>query len=70
MGNVAMVRYVADGPVHSVLVSIPVSWTSLRRVDDFERVASGRSVLRADDLVALREVVDSLRAPTEGRDQK
>ncbi len=65
-----MVRYVADGPVHSGLISIPVSWTSLRRVDDFEPVASGRSLLRTDDLVALREVVDSVLAPTEGRDQK
>ena len=65
-----MVRYVADGPVHSVLISIPVAWTSLRRVDDFEPVASGRSLLRTDDLVALREVVDSVLAPTEGRDQK
>ena len=65
-----MVRYVADGPACPVLISIPVSWTSLRRVDDFERVASGRSLFRADDLVALREMVDSLLAPVGARNHK
>ena len=68
--NVTMVRYVADGPACPVLISIPVSWTSLRRVDDFERVASGRSLFRADDLVALREMVDSLLAPVGARNHK
>ena len=66
----AIVRYFADGPTSATLVSAPVSWTSLRRVDDFERVASGRSLFRAEDLVALREVVDSLLAPAVERDQK
>ena len=42
----------------------------LRRVDDFERVASGCSLLRSDDLVELREVVDSMLAPAVERDQK
>ena len=65
-----MVRCFADGPAGATLVSVPVSWTSLRRIDDFERVASGRSLFRADDLVALREVVDSLLAPAVERDQK
>ncbi len=65
-----MVRYFADGPAGATLVSVPVSWTSLRRIDDFERVASGRSLFRADDLVALREVVDSLLGPAVERDQE
>ena len=68
--NVAMVRYVSDGPVCPVLISIPVFWTSLRRVDDFERVASGRSLFRADDLFALCEMVDSLLVPVGSHDQK
>ena len=67
VGNIPMVRYVAAGPS---LVSIPVSWTSLRRVDDFERVSSGRCVFRADDLVALGELVDSLLAAPKDRNQK
>ena len=66
----AIVRYFADGPAGATLASIPVSWTSLRRVDDFERVAAGRSLLRSDDLVELRELVDSLLAPAVERDQK
>ena len=66
----AIVRYFVDRPPGAVLASIPVSWTSLRRVDDFERVASGRSLFRADDLVELREVVDSMLSPATKRDQK
>ena len=63
VNRVAMVRHFVDGPAGPVLVSVPVSWTSLRRVDDFERVASGRSMFRADNLAALREIVDSLSRP-------
>ena len=66
----AIVRYFADSPAGATLVSAPVSWTSLRQVDDFERVASGRSLFRADDLIVLREVVDSLLVPAVERDQK
>ena len=66
----AIVRYFVDRPAGAVLASIPISWTSLRRVDDFERVASGRSLLRSDDLIELREVVDSMLAPAIGRNQK
>ena len=66
----AIVRYFADRPPGAILATVPVSWTSLRRVDDFERVSSGRSLFRSDDLVELREVVDSLVVPTAKRDQK
>ena len=59
----AMVYYFADSPAGPSLIGIPISWTSLGRVDDFERVAAGRSLFRADDLVALRDAVDSLRLP-------
>lgn len=65
-----MVRHLVDGPGGPVLVSVPISWTSLRVVDDFERVASGRSLFRADDLAALCEIVDSLRSRAGDRDQK
>ena len=70
VNRVAMVRHFVDGPGGPVLVSVPVSWTSLRRVDDFERVASGRSLFRADDLAALREIVDSLRSQARECDQE
>ena len=65
-----IVRYFVDRPAGPLLASIPISWTSLRRVDDFERVSSGRSLFRSDDLVELREVVDSLLAPAAERNQK
>ena len=68
--NVAMLRYVSEGPAGAILISVPVSWTSLRHVDDFERVSSGRCLFRPDDLVALREVVDSMLVPTVERNQK
>ena len=68
--NVAMLRYVSEGPAGAILISVPLSWTSLRHVDDFERVSSGRSLFRGDDLVVLRELVDSLLAPPVERDQK
>ena len=66
----AIVRYFADGSGGPTLVSVPVSWTSLRQVDDFERVASGRCLFRGDDLIVLRAIVDSLRAPAVERNQK
>ena len=66
----ATLRYFADGPAGAILATIPISWTSLRRVDDFERVSSDRSLFRSDDLVELREVVDSLLGLAPGRDQK
>ena len=62
-----VVRYVADG---LALVSIPMSWTSLRSVDDFEHASSGRCFFRVDDLVALRELVDSLLGVDGRCDQK
>ncbi|MCY4467380.1 MAG: hypothetical protein OXC08_01560 [Thiotrichales bacterium] len=70
MNRVAMVRHFVDGPGGPVLVSVPVSWTSLRRVDDFERVAAGGSMFRPDDLAALREIVDSLLEQGEKCNQK
>ena len=66
----AIIQYFVDRPPGAVLASIPVSWTSQRRVDDFERVSSGRSLFRADDLVELREVVDSMLLPAAKCDQK
>ena len=66
----AIVRYFAGGPTDATLVSVPVSWTSLGQVDDFERVASGRCLFRGDDLIVLRELVDALLAPAAERDQK
>ena len=55
-GGVPLVCYITDA---ATLASIPVSWTSLRSVDDFERVSGGRSLWRIDDLVALRGIIDA-----------
>ena len=68
--GVAMVRHCAEGPSGPVFLGVPVSWTSLRRVDDFERLSSGRSLLRADDLAALRDLVDCLLDAAGNRDQE
>ncbi|MCY3597256.1 MAG: DUF5372 family protein [Rhodospirillales bacterium] len=68
--NVPLVRHRVEGPAGPVFVSVPVSWTSLRHIDDFERVSSGRSLLRPDDLEALRELVDCLLDAAGDRNQK
>ena len=39
---------------------VPTAWTDRRLVDDFERVSAGRSLFRADDLEALRALIDAL----------
>ena len=66
----ATLRYFVDRPDGAILATIPISWTSLRQADDFERVASGRCLFRGDDLIVLRELVDTLLAPAGERDQK
>ena len=66
----ATLRYFVDRPDGAILATISISWTSLRQVDDFERVASGRCLFRGDDLLVLRELVDALLAPSGERDQK
>ena len=52
------------------LSNIPIAWTNLRVVDDFERLSSGRSYFRVDDLLELCELVKSLQETGDGRDQK
>lgn len=56
-GGVRLVRCVQED---ETLLTLPVAWTSHRRVDDFERASAGRSLWRADDLSTLRAMVDSL----------
>ncbi len=56
-GNVRLVRCIVD---ENTLRCLPRAWTNLRVVDDFERVSAGRALFRADDLVALRSLVDTL----------
>ena len=57
VGRVPLVRCVVDP---ETVRSLPRAWTDRRAVDDFERVSAGRSLFRADDLVALRALVDTL----------
>ena len=56
-GGVRLVRCVRDD---QTLLSLPVAWTNYRREDSFERASAGRSLLRADELGALRALVDTL----------
>ena len=67
VGGVPLVCYITDA---ATLVSIPVSWTSLRSVDDFERVSGGRSLWRIDDLVALRGIIDAHLESSATHDQE
>jgi len=67
VGAVRLVCYITDA---ATLVSIPVSWTSLRSVDDFERVSRGRSLWRTDDLVELRGIIDAHLESPATHDQK
>ena len=39
---------------------LPASWTSLRKIDDFERMSDGRSLFRPDRLIRLSHLVDGL----------
>jgi len=42
------------------LKSFPVNITDLIQVDAFTRISEGRSALRVDDLLTLRELLDRL----------
>ena len=55
--QVAVVRCLIDA---DTLRCLPKAWTSRRQVDDFERVSTGRSLIRFDDLIALRALIDRL----------
>ena len=57
-GQEPKVRCVVDA---DRLRDIPVAWTNLREVDDFERASAGRAWFRPDDLAELRVLVDVLR---------
>jgi hypothetical protein len=48
------------------LKSFPTNVTDLFPIDAFNRISGGRSVFRADDLLALRELLDRHGRPTEG----
>jgi len=59
VGFVPVVRCQVDA---ETLRCISRAWTDRRPVDDFERVSAGRSLFRADDLAALRALIDVLVA--------
>ena len=66
----AIIRHFVGGPDCPTLASVPIAWTSLRHVDEFERVSAGRCLFRAGDLAALCEAVDLLRSQATRRNQK
>lgn len=49
------------------LRSLPAAWTDVVGVDPFVVVAAGRSPFRAEDLVALADLIDLLRPPPRRR---
>ncbi len=57
VGLVPVVRFQVDA---ETLRCLPRAWTDRRPVDGFERASAGRSLFRADDLSALRALVDAL----------
>lgn len=66
-GGVRLVRCVRDD---QTLLSLPIAWTSYRHQDPFEEASAGRSLLRADDLGALRALVDTLLERSDGHGHK
>jgi len=44
------------------LIALPASWTDVIAIDPFVAVAEGRSLLRADDLWELAELVGRLQS--------
>jgi hypothetical protein len=48
------------------LTSVPTGWTDRAEPDVFATVAAGRSPFRVEDLLALAELVETLR-PVTGR---
>ena len=58
--NVSCVPVVRCQVDAETLRCVPAAWTDRRLVDDFERVSAGRSLFRADDLEALRALIDAL----------
>ena len=42
--------------------SLPMNWTSLRPPDPFVETSAGRSVFRTSDLLALCDLIDSMKA--------
>ena len=66
-GGVRLVRCVRDD---QTLLSLPIAWTSYRHQDPFEEASAGRSLLRADDIGALRALVDTLLERSEKHGHK
>ena len=58
VGCVPVVRCQVDA---ETLRCVPRAWTDRRAVDEFERTSAGRSLFRADDLEALRALIDVLK---------
>jgi hypothetical protein len=49
------------------LKSLPTRWTDAAAPDVFVTMAAGRSPFRAEDLLALAELIDGLRAGDEAQ---
>ena len=55
--GVPLARCIVD---QSTLCSLPIAWTNLRVIDEFEAASSGQVYFRMDDLIVLRSLVDRL----------
>ena len=57
--GVERIDYIDD---EGVLRYMPAGWTSVAAEDPFVKVAAGRSPFRAEDLLALADLLDGLKA--------
>jgi hypothetical protein len=55
--------FLADG----TLTSVPTAWTDVVEPDPFVVIAAGRSAFRVEDLLAVADLVGTLRPPSSRR---
>ena len=55
--------FLADG----TLTSVPTAWTDVVEPDPFVVIAAGRSAFRVEDLLAVADLVETLRLPSGRR---
>lgn len=43
------------------IASIPISWTDIEPVDPFVKASCGRSIFHVDELIELRQLINSIK---------
>jgi Family of unknown function (DUF5372) len=54
-------------PADQRVYSLPASWTDVEEPDAFTVMSAGRSLFRPEDLLALADLLESLRLTRRGR---